>query len=184
MKKISVRQLTTMALMAALLVVFSQFFAIETPLLKVSFAFIPHVLTGLLFSPVWSGIIAVIADIISHTLFSKGSPFFLGFTLNAFLTGSIYSLFFYKKSITWKNTIFANIAVLLIVRLGLTPIWLMYMYHIPYFNMAMWLPRLIKNAVITPIEIFCIYSLGKLVPYTHWQKTIEETRAKKKTKEK
>ena len=121
--RLDARMIAIMGLLIALMVTLSRLVAIETPFIKISVTFIPQVIMGILFGPFWSGIGAVLADLVGMALFSK-STFFIGFTLNAFIEGAIYGFFFYRKEITWKNAILATLSVTLIINLFLTPLWL------------------------------------------------------------
>lgn len=118
--RLDARMIAIMGLLIALMVTLSRLVAIETPFIKISVTFIPQVIMGILFGPFWSGIGAVLADLVGMALFSK-SAFFIGFTLNAFIEGAIYGFFFYRKEITWKNAILATLSVTLIINLFLTP---------------------------------------------------------------
>lgn len=114
--RLDARMIAIMGLLIALMVTLSRLVAIETPFIKISVTFIPQVIMGILFGPFWSGIGAVLADLVGMALFSK-SAFFIGFTLNAFIEGAIYGFFFYRKEITWKNAILATLSVTLIINL-------------------------------------------------------------------
>ena len=105
--RLDARMIAIMGLLIALMVTLSRLVAIETPFIKISVTFIPQVIMGILFGPFWSGIGAVLADLVGMALFSK-SAFFIGFTLNAFIEGAIYGFFFYRKEITWKNAILCH----------------------------------------------------------------------------
>ena len=161
-KHLDARSITTMALLIAMMVTLSRILGIETQFLKVSFTFIPEIIMGMLFGPFWTGIGSVIADFVGMSLFAK-APFFIGFTINAFLEGAIYGYFFYKKEITWKNSIQS-----VLVTTILTPLWLAMMYHVPLNSWLIWAPRLIKTAIWIPIQAVITYFLGGVLPYKQW----------------
>lgn len=94
--RLDARMIAIMGLLIALMVTLSRLVAIETPFIKISVTFIPQVIMGILFGPFWSGIGAVLADLVGMALFSK-STFFIGFTLNAFIEGAIYGFFSIEK---------------------------------------------------------------------------------------
>ncbi len=166
-KHLDARSITTMALLIAMMVTLSRLLGIETQFLKVSFTFIPEIIMGMLFGPLWTGIGSVIADFIGMALFSKAA-FFIGFTINAFLEGAIYGYFFYKKEITWKNSIQSVLATTILINLILTPLWLAMMYHVPLNSWLIWAPRLIKTVIWIPIQIVITYFLGGVLPYKQW----------------
>ena len=151
-KHLDARSITTMALLIAMMVTLSRILGIETQFLKVSFTFIPEIIMGMLFGPFWTGIGSVIADFVGMSLFAK-APFFIGFTINAFLEGAIYGYFFYKNEM---------------INLILTPLWLAMMYHVPLNSWLIWAPRLIKTAIWIPIQAVITYFLGGVLPYKQW----------------
>lgn len=166
-KQLDARSITTMALLIAMMVTLSRILGIETQFLKVSFTFIPEIIMGMLFGPIWTGIGSVIADFIGMSLFAK-APFFIGFTINAFLEGAIYGYFFYKKEITWKNSIQSVLVSTILINLILTPLWLAMMYHVPLNSWVIWTPRLIKTVIWIPIQTAITYFLGDVLPYKQW----------------
>ena len=172
-KKISVQMLTTMALLIALMVVLTRVAGINTQFFRISFTFVPMLISGMLFGPFWTGIAAVIADLAGMAIFSAGTPFFPGFTLNAFLTGLIYGYFFYKKDITWKNAILATVVTSLIIHLCLTPIWLMIMYKVPLNSWIIWAPRLTKEVVMVPVQSILFYVVGRAIPIKYLTRNLK-----------
>lgn len=158
-QKLGARGIATMGLLIAMMVVLTRFLAIETTFVRVSVTFIPEIIMGMLFGPFWSGIGGALADIVGMAVFPKAAYFF-GFTVNAFIEGAIYGFFFYKKSITWKNAILANLTVTLIINLLLTPLWLALLYQVPLFSWVVWGPRLLKTAVWLPVQILVTYFIG------------------------
>jgi ECF transporter S component (folate family) len=84
------------ALMLAILLVFSRFISIKTPILVISLSFLPIMISAILLGPKYSCIIALLGDLIGALLFPFGS-YFVGFTIEQALVGLIYGLFLYKK---------------------------------------------------------------------------------------
>lgn len=162
--KLNARSIAIMGLLIALTVTLSRLVSIETAFLKVSVAFIPEVIMGVLFGPFWTGIGCVLADLVGMALFAKAG-FFIGFTLNAFIEGAIFGYFFYQKEITWKRAILATLTVTLVINLLLTPLWLAVMYKVPLFSWLVWGPRLLKTVVWFPIQVALTYLVGVSIPY-------------------
>ncbi|MEY8445869.1 folate family ECF transporter S component [Enterococcus ratti] len=162
--RLDARMIATMGLLIALMVALSRLVAIETPFIKVSVTFIPQMVMGILFGPLWSGLGGVLADLVGMALFSK-TAFFIGFTLNAFIEGAIYGFFFYRKEITWKKSLLATLSVTLLINLILTPLWLAMMYHVPLFSWVVWAPRLLKTVIWIPIQTIAMYYVGRSIPY-------------------
>lgn len=71
--RLDARMIAIMGLLIALMVTLSRLVAIETPFIKISVTFIPQVIMGILFGPFWSGIGAVLADLVGMALFSKSA---------------------------------------------------------------------------------------------------------------
>lgn len=90
------RPMVFIAILVAIEVVLTRFFAIETPIIRVGFGFVPIALSAIIFGPIIGGITAATADVLGMLLFPKG-VYFPGFTLSAFLTGLTYGLFLYNK---------------------------------------------------------------------------------------
>lgn len=162
-KKISVYTVATMGLLVSLMVVLSQIFGFETQLIKITFDFIPQVVLASLFGPFWTGICAAVADIIGGTLLGKGA-FFIGFTLNSFISGWLYGKFFYKKEITLRNTFICVLLNTIIITLFLTPLWLSIMYHIPFTDPKLWAIRLVKAGIMLVVQTGTIVFFGKAIP--------------------
>ena len=153
------KQIALMGMLMALQLIVTRFLALETPIVRISFLFIPTVIMAMLFGPWLTGIGSTLSDFIGIFLFPKSAPYFPGFSLSAFLTGVIYGHFFYRKEITLKRVIIANVLVTFIIDLGLNTLWL---YMI--MNKGMWalLPtRLVTNGIMLPIRIIVIYSMGQ-----------------------
>ncbi|MEG0091617.1 MAG: folate family ECF transporter S component, partial [Oscillospiraceae bacterium] len=113
---------------------------------------------GFLYGPVLSGLSAVFVDILKYMVHPKG-PFFIGFTFNEFLIGVIYGLFFYKKNITLKRVVAAKGTTVLLINFFLTPLWLSIMYGKAFKIMVA--ARLVKNALLFPIDVAVLYMLLK-----------------------
>lgn len=163
-QKVDAYMIAVMGLLIALMVVLSQIFGFETQLLKITFDFIPEVVIAVLFGPWWTGIGAAVADVIGNTLLAK-APFFIGFTLNAFIGGMVYGFFFYKKEITIRNAFLAVLTNSLIISLFLTPLWLSLMYGIPFFDEKLWALRILKAVIMLPTQTLLIYFVGRALPY-------------------
>ena len=149
-------------LLLATTIVLNRFLSIKTPILIISFSFIPVMLSGLILGPWWTMTIAGLADLIGALLFPFGA-YFPGYTLSAIISGFIYGFFLYKqKNSTNKkliiNLIISCILVLVICNSFLNSIWI-YITS----KKAIWaiLPtRLIKQLIMLPIQIVTIYIIN------------------------
>ena len=84
------------ALLLALLIILSRFLSIKTPIMKISFAFVPTMLCAIWLGPKYTVLINVLGDIIGATLFPTG-PYFVGYTISTAVAGFIYGMILYKK---------------------------------------------------------------------------------------
>ena len=89
-----VSSITVAAMMMALNTLLGYFKIILIPkILTISFASLAVGACALVCGPLLSGCMAAVADIIKYVVRPDGA-FFVGFTLNEFLVGFIYGLFF------------------------------------------------------------------------------------------
>lgn len=152
------------ALMITLSIVLSRFLSIKTPLLSISFAFVPVVLSAIWLGPKYTCLIAGISDVVGAILFPFGE-FFVGFTISSILAGLIYGLILYKKQgeLTSKQLIVrlivATILVNLFINMGLNTLWLVIMYDKAFFVVLG--GRIIKELIMIPIEVITIFLIVK-----------------------
>lgn len=154
------KTITYMGLFIALEVILTRFLAIQTPIVRISFTFLPIALSAMLFGPLFGGIAAALADLVGMMLFPSG-PFFPGFTLTAFLTGATYGLFLYKKPATLVQISLAVIVVTVVITLGLDTVWLWLIT-----GQGIWaiLPvRIIKALIMAPIQVTVIQAMRRYV---------------------
>lgn len=157
-----IKKLILASLLLACSIVLGRFLSIKTPIIVVSFAFIPKILSGILLGPWWTMLLGVLSDLIGALLFPFGA-YFVGYTISAGLSGLFYGLFMYnahKKSnkqfiISLCITIFVQIVVCNVV---LNSLWI---YLTTKKAIALILPtRLIKQLVMFPIEVAIMFSLN------------------------
>lgn len=152
------------ALMITLSIVLSRFLSIKTPLISISFAFVPVVLSAIWLGPKYTCLIAGISDVVGAVLFPFGE-FFVGFTISSILAGLIYGLILYKKQgeLTSKQLIVrliaATILVNLFINMGLNTLWLVIMYDKAFFVVLG--GRIIKELIMIPIEVITIFLIVK-----------------------
>ncbi|KEI01054.1 folate family ECF transporter S component [Clostridium botulinum] len=158
MKKINV--MVYMAFMVTLEIICTRFLAIETPIIRIGFGFIPVAMAGMMFGPLLAGIVGVVSDILGMIIFPKGA-YFPGFTLSAFVGAVIYGFFFYRKNVSLKRVILAVGIITLFVNLTMNTIWLTIITG--KAAKILLIPRSIKEATMFPIHIVLIYTVWKLV---------------------
>ncbi len=153
------RTLVITSLLVAITVILARFLPIfRNDVIRISIEFLPIALGSIIFGPLIGGLTGLLADIIGATLFPSGT-FFPGFTLSAFLTGIIYGLLLYKKNITVIKIVITIIIKVVIIDLVMVTTWLLIIYKMPLE--ALLLSRIIKCAIIVPIEILLIYFVAR-----------------------
>ncbi|WP_334427150.1 MULTISPECIES: folate family ECF transporter S component [unclassified Levilactobacillus] len=154
--KLSTLSLVTMGLLMALQLVIKSF-SVGPAFLKFSFTFLVAALIARLFGPWWGMMTAAVVDVIG-TLMS-GGPFFIGFTISAILGSLIYALFLYRQPVSWSRLIIAQVLISVVVNALLNTLWVAIMYKTPFWGL---LPvRLLKEGIMTPIQIVLLYLLFK-----------------------
>lgn len=154
------RVIVLLGLFISMEVILSRFFSIQTPIVRISFAFIPAAISSIMFGPILGGITGALSDIIGMIIFPQG-PYFPGFTLSAFISGSIYGLMLYKKPVSILRTTAAVLFVMLFVNLGLNSVWVYMTTHKAVI--AFIIPRIIKNAVMLPVQVILIYVIWNIL---------------------
>ncbi|MEG0307181.1 MAG: folate family ECF transporter S component [Clostridium sp.] len=154
------KSLTNLALLAALNIIMGSLFIELSSILRIGFSFIVVGVSAMLYGPVATGVVGVLADILKYMIRPSG-VFFIGFTVNEFLSGFLSGLILYKKHVTIKRTFFARLVVMVTVNLILTPIWLSILYGkgIMIYVSA----RIVKNIILLPIETIVLYGILKKV---------------------
>lgn len=159
-KKFDVKKLVQISLLITLQIILTRYCSIQTPIVRVSFGFIPVVVIAMLYGPVSCGIANGIADIIGVMLFPTGA-FFPGFTLNAILAGVIYGVFLYNKPATWSRVLCAVSVISIFVNLGLGTYWLSILMGKGFI--ALLPARIFKEIAIIPIRAIVIGVIWKKV---------------------
>jgi ECF transporter S component (folate family) len=151
MKK-NVSLLAFMALFVTLEVILTRFLSIQTPILRIGFAYLPLAVSAMMLGPIYGGVAAAVADVVGMMLFPSGA-YFPGFTLSAFLSGVGYGIFTVKR----KDTLHIAIGVLLVsilVNLVLDTVWLWMITGQGY--LALLPVRVVKIGIMIPIQIATI----------------------------
>lgn len=131
-----------------------------TQFLKLSFEFLVMTIIGLLYGPTVGALSGGLSDIINYISNPRG-PYFPGFTVSAIVGGILYGIILYRKKVTIKRCIIANITVVIIVDIVLNTIFLTMLYG---YSMIAILPlRIAKNLLLVPINVVMMNFVLKLV---------------------
>ncbi len=173
------RKIILTAILLALLIILSRFLSIKTPIVKVSFAFVPTMLCAIWLGPKWTILMNILGDVIGATLFPTG-PYFVGYTVTTAIAGLIYGLLLYKKeSECYSNVnflirlIIATVLVTVICNMGLNTLW-----SAITTGKAFWVlfgARVVKQLIMVPIHIIVIFFLEKVLrkPFDKYVRTEE-----------
>ena len=106
----SIYALAAIAMLLALRIVLGFFANSTLPFfgnnVKLSAAFLPIAVTGVMFGPIPAAIVGALGDILSFIIAPTGA-YFPGFTINGFITGFIYGMFLYKNNVTPLRVVLA-----------------------------------------------------------------------------
>ena len=153
-------------IMLALLIVLNRFVSIKTPLLVISFSYVPIMMSAIWLGPKYSTLIAALGDFIGAILFPFGT-YFPGFTLTAGLSGLVYGIFLYKnpeEKVESKKFIIklivSNLLVLGIIEIFIVSIWLNILYGKAYLVVVS--TRVVTQVIMLPIRVITIFFLEKI----------------------
>ncbi len=155
-------KIVIVAMMIALEIVLHRFLAYSTAVVQIHLGFLPIAAVAMLYGPIWSGVAWAIADFIGITLFpTGGGGFFPGFTLSLFLCGVVFGLFLYGGKRSFWSVLAAVLINAVCFSLLLDTFWLKVYWG--YGFLAMLPTRLIKVAVMVPIQLLLIPILQRLM---------------------
>ena len=158
MKKVRVISFSAMLLACATVL---GFFKVPiTEVIELRFAFLPIAAAGSLFGTIVGAVVGGLSDIFGYLVHPTG-PFFPGFTISSAVQGMIFGLFLYKRPITWKRVIWANVVQTLVITMILNPIWLSVLYNMDF--RVVFMSRLLKTVIMFPIETIMAYHVLKAV---------------------
>ena len=150
-----------MAMMVALIFIFSRFLGINTDVIHIGFDFLPVLVIACLYGPLWAAVTYMVGDLVCATLMPLGAinP---GLTAIAGIIGLVYGFAFYGRNLEGKRlalaTVLASAAVALVVKLFGTTLCLSVMYGAPYWaTFVSRIPNCILLLVIQVVTIPLIY---------------------------
>ncbi len=161
------RKIILTAILLAALIVLSRFLSIKTPILKISFAFIPTMLCAIWLGAKWTILLNTLGDIIGATLFPTG-PFFIGYTISTAIAGLIYGLLLYKREENSYDDkqfiirlIVSTILVTGISNVGLNTLWISITTGKAFIVLLG--KRIVKELIMIPIRVIVIFSIEKML---------------------
>ncbi len=161
------KKIILVAILLSMLVILSRFLSIKTPIVKISFAFVPTMLCAIWLGPKWTVLLNVLGDIIGATLFPTG-PYFIGYTISTAIAGLIYGLLLYKREANTFNDkqfvirlIIAAVLVTCISNIGLNTLWISITAGKSYIVLLG--TRIVKEVVMIPIKVLVILFIEKII---------------------
>ncbi len=153
-----VKCLTLAAMFGAISIVLGSFTIMMTENIKLEWTFLPNEFVYYLFGPFVGIIYGAVMDILNYIVKPFGS-FFPGFTVSAMLKGLLFGLILYKRPISLKRVITANVLRVILVDLPLNTYWLTVLNGVPYLvNLPL---RALKLLIMFPVETMLFYLLVK-----------------------
>lgn len=157
MRKIQTKLVVTIGFLTAMHIVLSRFLSINTPILKIGFAFVPVFLAAWAYGPVPAAAVGALGDFLGAILFPIG-PYFPGFTLSCALTGVIFGLLLHKEQTLPR--IFAAVMLNQFgVSLLLSTLWLHILQGAPYTVLLA--TRVWQSAILAAVELLTITALTR-----------------------
>ncbi|MDO4834081.1 MAG: folate family ECF transporter S component [Bacillota bacterium] len=130
------QQMVVIALMVALIFIFSRFLGITADVIHLGFDFLPVMVIACLYGPVWAAVTYMVGDLVC----AIGMPFGMinpGLTVIAGIIGLVYGFAFYNRNLKGVKlfvvSILASLAVAGIIKLFGTTLCLAVMYGSPYW---------------------------------------------------
>ena len=168
----SIRNLRVLCASALLAAMYVALYAVKIPLgeqLRITFTFIPIALAGWLFGIVPAIIVGALGDVLGCLLFPQGAYFF-GYTVTAIFTGLIFGMLLYKKPpklLIWY-IILSKFLCSLLLNVGLNSYWAT--FFVPKSFWVIVYGKLVKNAIMLPIEIAVLYGVIEALDHAGIQK--------------
>lgn len=155
------------SVLLALLIILSRFLSIKTPIMKISFGFVPTMLCAIWLGPKWTILLNVLGDIIGATLFPTG-PYFIGYTISTGIAGLIYGSLLYKKddeqyegkSLIIRSVI-SVVLVTIIVNMGLNTLWTSITAGKAF--KVLFMTRIVKQIIMVPVHIIIFLFIEKVL---------------------
>ena len=163
----TIRSMALCGVMIALEVVLQRFCGISNAVIQLHFGFLPIAVIAFFYGPLYAGFGWAAADILGMLIFpTGGGGWYFGFTVSAFLMGVLFGVFLCRvKEKPLPRILAATLSVSLLITFCLDMFWL----HLYWGNgfLALLPTRLIKIAVMIPLQALCLLGLQRLIMRAH-----------------
>ena len=149
------------AMLVALSMILGLYSIYITSAIRISFAYLPVAIAGLLYGPIVGATLGGTVDLLNFVV-KPGGSFSPGFTLSAILTGLLFGLLLYHKPISLKRITISNFSVGILCNWFLNSIWLPAMYGVPLWtNLLTRGPVQIIMAIINTVLLYALVQVLK-----------------------
>ena len=152
--------ITLLSMLGAVSIILGYLTFMPSQTIKVTFNFLPNEFVYYLFGPVTGAFFGAAMDILTYILRPTG-PFFYGFTISAILNGLLYGMILYKRPVSFKRILAANVIQMFTINLLLNTYWLSMLYGNAF--MILLPARAVKAAIMLPVESVMLYTLIRAV---------------------
>lgn len=154
----NVRCITLTAMFGAISIILGSLTIMIGDFLKVGFSFLPNEFVYYLFGPFVGAVYGAAMDILTYIVKPAGA-FFPGFTVSAILTGILYGVVMYKRPLSIKRILAANLLRTVFIDLLLNTYWLTILIGKGFMIL---LPmRALKALIMFPVETILLFVLIK-----------------------
>ena len=159
MQKRTIQRITISAMLLAISVIFGFFKIPLSQASEIRLQFLPVAVEGMLFGPLYGGILGGLSDILCYIVRPTG-PFFPGFTFSAVIQGVIYGVLL-KKDQTIGRILIAQTLDTVVVSLILTSLWLALLYGNAFIPLIG--SRIIKVIIMYPVNTVLLTAVTRPV---------------------
>jgi len=133
--------------------------------LGIGITYLVFSIIAMIYGPICGITIGFLSDILGYFVFQSSEVFFLGYTVNAMLSGLMYGLCFYKTKVTFTKCLYARLFVNLFVNVFLGSIWWAMLYDLNFEAMMTYMLfiSLPKNLIYLIPQSIILYVILKAV---------------------
>ena len=166
-----VKTVTVCAMLGAIAIVLGSLSIELGSTLRIGFSGIPNEIVHMLFGPVVGSVFAGAMDILKYLIKPTGA-IFSGLYFDRHACRPDLRQFYYKKELSFWRVLAAHVVVAIICNVILNT-WCLSILYGKAFSVL--LPaRLVKNAIMCPIDAFIFYNIAKVLDVTGIFKLVKE----------
>ena len=155
----AILRLTISAMLLALSVILGFFKIPLSQFSEIRLQFLPVAAEGIIFGPLYGGILGGLSDILCYLVRPTGA-FFPGFTISAIVQGMIYGIILHKNR-SLKFILLALALDTTIVSLILNPVWLMMLYGNSF--VVVFSARILKVIIMFPVNALLLAATVRIL---------------------